>query len=48
LGATVTYADGRGNEKTITIVGIDEADLSRGQVSWSLRGTGDDRCLAEP
>jgi transcription elongation factor GreB len=48
LGATVTYADGRGNEKTITIVGIDEADLSRGQVSWSLRGTGNDRCLAEP
>ena len=29
-----TYADGRGNEKTVTIVGIDEADLSRGQVSW--------------
>ena len=48
FGATVTYADGRGNEKTITIVGIDEADLNRGQVSWSLRGTGDDRCLAEP
>jgi transcription elongation factor GreB len=34
FGATVTYADGRGNEKTVTIVGIDEADLSRGQVSW--------------
>ena len=34
FGATVTYADGRGNERTITIVGIDEADLSRGQVSW--------------
>jgi len=34
FGATVTYADGRGNAKTITIVGIDEADLSRGQVSW--------------
>ena len=34
FGATVTYADGRGTEKTITIVGIDEADLSRGQVSW--------------
>jgi transcription elongation factor GreB len=34
FGATVTYADGRGNEKTITIVGIDEADLNRGQVSW--------------
>src|SRR5215831_10245935 len=34
FGATVTYADGRGSVKTITIVGIDEADLSRGQVSW--------------
>jgi transcription elongation factor GreB len=34
FGATVTYADGRGNVKTITVVGIDEADLSRGQVSW--------------
>ena len=34
FGATVTYADGRGNVKTITIVGIDEADLGRGQVSW--------------
>ena len=34
FGATVTYANGRGTEMTITIVGIDEADLSRGQVSW--------------
>ena len=34
FGATVTYAAGRGTEKTITIVGIDEADLARGQVSW--------------
>ena len=34
FGATVTYVDGRVNVKTITIVGIDEADLSRGQVSW--------------
>jgi transcription elongation factor GreB len=34
FGATVTYADGRGNVKTIRVVGIDEADLSRGQVSW--------------
>jgi transcription elongation factor GreB len=32
--ATVTYANGRGTEMTITIVGIDEADLDRGQVSW--------------
>jgi transcription elongation factor GreB len=34
FGATVTYADRRGSEKTITIVGIDEADLDQGQVSW--------------
>ena len=34
FGATVTYASGRGNEMTVTIVGIDEADLDRGQVSW--------------
>ena len=30
----VTYANERGSVKTITIVGVDEADLSRGQVSW--------------
>jgi transcription elongation factor GreB len=34
FGATVTYANERGEEKTITIVGVDEADLERGQVSW--------------
>jgi transcription elongation factor GreB len=34
FGATVTYADRRGAERTVTIVGIDEADLDRGQVSW--------------
>jgi transcription elongation factor GreB len=34
FGATVTYATGRGSEMTITIVGVDEADLDRGQVSW--------------
>ena len=28
------HANGRGTEMTITIVGIDEADLDRGQVSW--------------
>src|SRR5271169_3724323 len=32
--ATVTYAHKRGTERTITIVGVDEADLDRGQVSW--------------
>jgi transcription elongation factor GreB len=34
FGATVTYANARGAEYTITIVGVDEADLARGQVSW--------------
>src|SRR5215468_2591924 len=34
FGATVTYATGRVTEMTITIVGVDEADLDRGQVSW--------------
>ena len=34
FGATVTYADRKGTEKTVTIVGIDEADLDHGQVSW--------------
>jgi transcription elongation factor GreB len=34
FGATVTFADQRGVERTVTIVGIDEADLDRGQVSW--------------
>jgi transcription elongation factor GreB len=32
--ATVTYAAEGGTETTITIVGIDEADFARGQVSW--------------
>jgi transcription elongation factor GreB len=34
FGATVTYANARGLEHTITIVGVDEADLDRGEVSW--------------
>src|SRR6201990_3209837 len=34
FGATVTYATEDGTEQTITIVGIDEADFARGQVSW--------------
>jgi len=34
FGATVTYADKAGGERTVTIVGIDEADLDRGRVSW--------------
>jgi transcription elongation factor GreB len=34
FGATVTYATARGEERTITIKGIDEADSLRGEVSW--------------
>ena len=34
FGATVTYAEESGVERTITIVGIDEADSLKGQVSW--------------
>jgi transcription elongation factor GreB len=33
FGATVTYCNARGAERTIMIVGADEADLTRGQVS---------------
>lgn len=34
FGATVTYGTVDGAEHTVTIVGVDEADLTRGQVSW--------------
>jgi len=34
FGATVTVADRAGAEKTVTIVGIDEADPLRYHVSW--------------
>jgi transcription elongation factor GreB len=34
FGATVTYANQRGEEHTITIKGIDEANSARGEVSW--------------
>ncbi|HXC89671.1 MAG TPA: transcription elongation factor GreB [Stellaceae bacterium] len=34
FGATVTYAAEDGSETAVTIVGVDEADFSRGQVSW--------------
>jgi transcription elongation factor GreB len=30
----VTYADAQGEEQTITIRGIDEADSAAGEVSW--------------
>jgi transcription elongation factor GreB len=34
FGATVTYANAAGDERTITIKGIDEADSLSGEVSW--------------
>jgi transcription elongation factor GreB len=34
FGATVTYADEAGQERTITIKGIDEAEHLAGEVSW--------------
>ncbi len=34
FGATVTYANHKGEERTITIKGIDEADNLKGEVSW--------------
>ncbi len=34
FGATVTVEDEDGNEKVYSIVGIDEADVSRGRISW--------------
>lgn len=34
FGATVTYKEESGTERTITILGIDEADSAQGQVSW--------------
>ena len=34
FGATVTYADEEGAERTITIKGIDEVDPLKGEVSW--------------
>jgi transcription elongation factor GreB len=34
FGATVTYAEAAGRERTVTILGIDEADSAQAQVSW--------------
>ena len=34
FGATVTYAEADGAARTVTIMGIDEADALQGQVSW--------------
>ena len=34
FGATVTYAHANGEENTITIVGVDEVDMTRNHISW--------------
>ena len=34
FGATVTYADARDKERTVRIVGVDEARFELGEVSW--------------
>lgn len=34
FGAKVTVADADGVENTYTIVGVDEADVSKGRISW--------------
>ena len=34
FGATVRYVDGAGTEQVVSIVGADEVDLDRRQISW--------------
>ncbi len=34
FGATVTYVDSHDHAQTVTILGIDEVDSTRGEVSW--------------
>jgi transcription elongation factor GreB len=34
FGATVTYANAQGEERTVTIKGIDEVEPLQGEVSW--------------
>lgn len=34
FGATVTYVDDSGEHRSVTILGIDEADSALGQISW--------------
>jgi transcription elongation factor GreB len=34
FGASVRYANAKGDERSVTIVGVDEADSSAGRVSW--------------
>jgi len=34
FGATVTVSNARGEERTVSIVGVDEIDTARGYISW--------------
>ena len=34
FGATVTYADARDHERTVRILGVDEARSDQGEISW--------------
>lgn len=34
FGATVTYVNSRDEELTVTIVGVDEADMNEGKINW--------------
>lgn len=34
FGATVTYADEDGNEMTVKLVGVDEANMEHGKINW--------------
>jgi transcription elongation factor GreB len=34
FGATVTYARADGSKHTVTLVGVDEAELAQGKISW--------------
>jgi transcription elongation factor GreB len=34
FGATVRFANDRGEERTVRILGVDEAESARGEVSW--------------
>ena len=34
FGATITYANSQGDETTVTILGVDEADSSAQHISW--------------
>jgi transcription elongation factor GreB len=34
FGATVTYAHSNGQKRTVSLVGIDEADITKNKISW--------------